>query len=266
MKITSIRKTKYRYHVEVLNEETSEKGVFKLHEDFIVSANLSLKKGTNVDISILENLEVKTSAYGKAIWYMTLKSCTVFELKRYLRKKEFNNSVIDEIIEKLINLGLLNDAEYAKNYIESLIVNRCVGINYIKQKAFSKGLNSDLVAQQLSEYNEEDFLEAIKYWCEKERKKASGTSKTKMQKLLQNKGFSYDLINKGISNFEFDEGTTKEVNKDKMLRDLDKLFNRYSAKYSSYEVKGRLIKHLYSKGISYDEAKNLIDDFLIDKF
>ena len=93
-----------------------------LHEDLILKYELLLKK--EIDSFQIDKLLKEQNnyiAYDKAIKYIARRMRSTYEIRVYLEKLEVDNNVIDEIIEKLINQGYLNDKEYSFAYVKDRI-------------------------------------------------------------------------------------------------------------------------------------------------
>ena len=93
-----------------------------LHEDLILKNDLLIKKTIDED-EILNLLSQNNNynAYNMSIKYLSVKMRSIFEVKEYLKKKEIDQSAIDQVVDKLIYQGYLNDTEYSKAYINDRI-------------------------------------------------------------------------------------------------------------------------------------------------
>ncbi len=136
-------------------------------------------------------------AFNLALRYLNLRIRSTKELKDYLAKKKFNQNVIQDIVRQLTDLKFLND----KTFGESLIRNRqkkgksSYLISYeLKQKGLDEKTISELKENSLND------LETAKDFVERKKHLYQNLSKieyrNKMGRLLQSRGFSFDIINK----------------------------------------------------------------------
>jgi len=142
-------------------------------------------------------------------------------LRRVNKAKLFHNDMnmeevslwIDEVIEKMISFGYVNDDRYAKNQIERLI-QKGNSIKAIKSKLYGKGISADLINKYLKIYSEEmkdiDLVAAVKYlkkrrfWLYRSIDKREERKEKDMAALVRN-GFSYDIVSKLFSVQDIDE-------------------------------------------------------------
>jgi len=129
-------------------------------------------------------------------------------LQLKLLKKKFDKKIIALVIERLVDNNLLNDIENAKNYTNSLFINKLFGINIVVKKLEEKGINKNDAKEIIKEKIQEIGGEAvvIENFIKKNKiviknlinKEEIDKIKTK----LYNRGFEYKTINdifKGVS-------------------------------------------------------------------
>ena len=113
------KKLKDKYEVVYLKENQEEKVV--LLEDQIV--NFRILKDKEYAIDEWETILSSSNTalwFNKAINYLSFKNRTIKEIDDYLKKGELLSSQRKEIIDRLINMRLLNDEAYAIKYLSPL--------------------------------------------------------------------------------------------------------------------------------------------------
>lgn len=75
---------------------------------------------------------------------------TEFEMRRYLKKKYYEDSEISEALELLKEERVIDDKKYAKEFIEFSIRNRMLGPNAIRVRLGRRGVNSGTISDTLS--------------------------------------------------------------------------------------------------------------------
>ncbi|MDF2520067.1 MAG: recX [Clostridia bacterium] len=170
--------------------------------------NMKLKIGTEVDAELLTKTAAH-SAYKKALNYsLTLLgrySKTEKELARKLKEKEYDSETIDKVINKLKELGYINDEMYVEAFIRSKksggsTVNKKVLYNKLMQK----GIAREIVEKCLNSEEIDEYDIAMKA-AQKKLKNLKGTEREKKSKLyayLYGKGFEYDTCSKVVNNIE----------------------------------------------------------------
>ena len=215
----------------------------KLYEDIILKENLLWKK----EISDLDNLLKINSEYE--IYDIALKRISSHvESKKgmelYLNKKGYDNKSIIETINKLINMGYLNDTYYAKCYITDHINLSQDGPRKIIKHLEDMEINYHDYSKYL-EYDNDFWKERINHYLEKQlkvNKKSLYIFKNKMLINLINLGYDKDLINSCLNNITID-------NQDELkMKEKEKIRIKLSRKYIGDELERKIKEKLYQKG------------------
>ena len=92
------------------------------YDSVIINNGLLYKKEIDLDLyeQILEENKYY-DLYNKCIKLISSRMRSVKEIKDYLSKNEASNEDIESIIDKLSNMGLLNDKMYVKDYVSDKI-------------------------------------------------------------------------------------------------------------------------------------------------
>ena len=143
----------------------------------------------------------KNEALKFAMKLISLRKRSVFEIKERLRKKKFEEDIIEEVLQELKNYKYLNDEEFTEAYINDRINFNPRGRFLIKKELSEKGIAEDIIERKIEELlSEEKEIESAKKMAEKKLMTTSNkTDKIKVnQKIrsyLQSKGYSFDIIN-----------------------------------------------------------------------
>ena len=147
----------------------------------------------------------------KGIFLISLKDRTKKEIRLKLEEKFRNKSAILQAIEKLEELGYLNDLNYAISYIEG----RTYGKNRISYNLFQKGIDKVTIEEAYLTLDEEkeDNVDDTKLekLIEKNSKKITITNEREEKKIkeeqkliqyLARQGFSLDKIFKKLKEYK----------------------------------------------------------------
>ena len=167
MKINKFTKSRNGMYIVTLEDNSK----VKIHEDLILKHNLLITK----NLSEKEKEEIyeenKTyEIYEVATSYINKKLRSVKELEKYLKKKEYSNESIEEVITLLKKNGFLDDSIYAKSLIHDKIVLTMDGPNKIKKELEDNNISYSLIEELISEYTEDLELERIEKIADKQIK------------------------------------------------------------------------------------------------
>lgn len=137
-------------------------------------------------------------AKEKAFFLLTYRDHSVYELKVKLRKRDFDEKVIDKTIEYLLENGYLNDKKFSEIYLNELLNTKRSGMMIIRKKLFQKGLSRELISNLLDDLDDEIFHNNCLFHLQKKRKllekKHDENIKNKLYNYLSRKGFRYETI------------------------------------------------------------------------
>ena len=214
-----------------------------LYEDIILKYDLLLKK--EIDEYLLDEIINENSyfeAYDISLSYIESKLRTKKEIEDYLNKKGFDSKYIEYAIDKLNNLGLLNDKLYVNAYINDKINLTLDGPYKIKNNLLNLEIEENIINEYL---NKQD----ISIWKDKidkiiNKKKSSMNNKSyymfinKLKNDLYNLGYSKELIDDKLSNITYESNALE--------KDMNKAIKKYNEK-------NKVISYLLRKGYSYEE-------------
>ncbi|MDI3311765.1 MAG: RecX family transcriptional regulator [Thermoanaerobacterium sp.] len=197
MKITGIEKQKndnMRFNVYIDDKYAfsifyEEKEMFKL------------ENGVEIDIeqyNYYVNYVTFKNAYNDAIRILSYTMKTKKEIYEKLRLKGYSSSIIDDVINKLVDLHYIDDEYYAEIYVKEK-KERLFSKYRIYNELIRKGIEPSVIELKLCElYNNE--LDVIQKLINK--KSISTDDKLKIKNYLYRKGFKIEDINKALSNEE----------------------------------------------------------------
>ena len=157
------------------------------------------------DLKVNDNIErfydeiSYEASLEKGIFLISLKDRTKKEIRLKLQEKFRNKSAILQAIEKLEELGYLNDLNYAISYIEG----RTYGKNRISYNLFQKGIDKVTVEKAYLTLDEEkeDNVDDTKLekLIEKNSKKININNEREEKKLKEEQKFIQYLARQGFS-------------------------------------------------------------------
>ncbi len=238
MKIVEIKKLKNQYKIK-----------FFMENDFV---SLLFFEEVLIEFNIFKPQEISFETYNEMIllnqfylgFYKSIKYLknyhTKQELISYLEK---NDLYSESLIEKLENLNLINDSKYKEKYVNEL-KNKKKGKVYIENKLKEKNLDTNIsYIEELD--NAKEVLN--KYFLIHKKDLISiNMLKDKSIKKLLELGYSNDVIEKVISEFDFSIDELKNLKETYKKIDKNKM------------DKTKIISFLLRKGYKYSDVKNIL--------
>ena len=187
-------------------------------------------------------------AFYSALNYIEIKMRNKKEIISYLKKKEFNDEIINETINKLEKLNLLNSKSYIQAFVNDKINLSSDGPYKIKKSLLEFDFNEEDIDNYLNTIDENIWLEKLKKIANK--KKSIMKSKSyymfvsKMKNDLYNLGYDKYMIENVLSNIEYDSNA--------LSKDLEKANKKFKGD------KTKIINSLLRKGYSYEEINTFL--------
>ena len=176
-----------------------------LYEDVILKNNLLYKK--EIDSSLLEKLtndNNQEDIYNKCVKYISTRIRSIYEIKGFLGRKNIEETLIAETIEKLIKNNLLNDELFAKAFIHDKLNFTTMGPYKIEQELKKQQIDSSIIYKYLCEIDDTTIDDKINKQITKliksSKKKTNLRNKIYMN-LLQ-LGYSNEMILRNINNYD----------------------------------------------------------------
>jgi regulatory protein len=257
-KITTQQKNKERFNIFV-DEGKGEKYAFSVDEAVLIK--FQLRKGMELDGFFLTEIQYEDDirkAYNMAIKYLARVMRTEHEVRSYLKEKEVEDPVIQEVIVKLYQYQFLDDEQYAISFVRTKKNTTDKGPVVIKRELNEKGVKEPFIQKALKEYTFDEQVETAHSICKKEVTKNKSDSelilKQKLEQKLIRKGFSFDIIAEVTSNIELK--TDDEVLQ-ALQYQAEKLKKKYSH-LSGFEYIQKVKAALYRKGFSLEKIEEYL--------
>ena len=138
-----------------------------------------------------------SDAYEAALTCLDFCARSEKELSNALRRKGFVNPVIAATLARLREVGLIDDALYARRMAETQSA-KPVGIYAFKRKLTAKGISDDDAEAALSAFDDDQQRAACKRAAEKLWRKYAALppreARAKLSQALMRRGFGWDAI------------------------------------------------------------------------
>lgn len=196
MKITAIKqqvKRADRYSIY-----GDSKYLFSFSEGELLASGLRIGQELDQEsLDVLRDKAIIDKAYDRTINLVSRRPRSEWELRDYLKRKEYESGVQDEVINRLRERGYVDDADFARRWVENRRLLKSTSKRRLSQELRQKRIADDIIKEVL-ENDETDELEVLKELVEKKRKQTKYQDNLKLMQYLARQGFSYDLIKEAI--------------------------------------------------------------------
>jgi regulatory protein len=162
-----------------------------------------LAENKEIDEKEIEEIlfeEKKVLAKEIALNFLSYRPRTEKELIKKLKSKGFEEEILEETVRNLKRLNLIDDYEYAKNFVNERLRLSPRGENLLRQELWKKGIEKETIDEVLKEVfeskNEEEIAQKV---LEKAKKKYRNLDKEVAQRrikgFLLRRGFSFETVN-----------------------------------------------------------------------
>jgi regulatory protein len=154
--------------------------------------------------TLVDSINYK-KAVDKCYDLLSRRDHSVKELKtKLLRTVDEENA--QKAIDKMLDLGYLDDEKYASILLKHLIENKKMSASFIKQEMYKRGVPSDIISNVLQDVEIDNVTSIVDLVTTKYRNKLNADNgKEKVITALMRKGFSYSDIKDAFSRIENDE-------------------------------------------------------------
>ncbi len=153
------------------------------------------------EITALQHKDDIEKARKSAVQLIGRRPRSTAEIERSLQKKEFDDRVIEQVIDRLTAVELLNDTEFAGYWVEQRETFRPRSKLALRQELQQKGVSRTVIDTALNEVDEDSAAQRV---GEKQAVRWANLSeeefRVKLGRFLQRRGFPYDVIKSTINN------------------------------------------------------------------
>src|SRR5690554_6618186 len=182
---------------------------FGIYKDLVLE--FGLKKGREISVEEAETIlkaDALLIARSRALKYLAHKPRTRDEVRKKLRDSGLEAESIERVLDRIAAMGLLDDAAYAHECVNSRINSRGYGPERIRRELIRRGVDSNLVEEALREELEGyDLLEvarsqANRRWEVLKREPDPLKRRRRLAGYLQRRSFDYDVVRSVVEALE----------------------------------------------------------------
>lgn len=192
MKITSIKqqiKRSDRYSVYIDGSFN-----FALSETELL--RLGLHCGQELTPDELESLKddsVRDKARYQALGQLSRRMRSEWELRDYLKRKEYAPEVIETVIEWLGEYGYVDDKKFAEAWVSNRRLLKAISSRRLRQELHQKRVSDEVIDEVLAQ-DQTDEKQVLRDLVERKRKQSRYQDNIKLMQYLSRQGFDYQDI------------------------------------------------------------------------
>lgn len=143
------------------------------------------------ELQAADEIEVATQ---KALNFLSYRPRSENEVRENLRKHQFSDEVIPEVIERLRRNRLVNDGDFARQWVENRSEFRPRGRRALRVELYRKGISTDIIDHVLQDIDEDELAyQAAIRQSRRYRKLDWEAYRVKMIAFLGRRGFKYGV-------------------------------------------------------------------------
>ena len=181
-------------------------GQFVMGVGEAVAADLRLRVGkemTSEKLLEVAGAEEVQKALDSALLLLEVRARAKREIETRLTQKGYEEGIIEQVIEKLVRLELINDAQFAAAWVEAKTRvggNRPVGRRRLSSELYAKGVAKDQIAEAVGIVSNSDELVLARAAASKKVRTIPTdrdllqAERRKLMGFLQRRGFGWETV------------------------------------------------------------------------
>jgi regulatory protein len=147
------------------------------------------------EIAQLRGRDAVERAVDKAMHLLSYRPRSKAEIRRRLRRKDYDDATIEETLGRLSRVGLMDDREFARYWVNNRFQFNPRGLLGLRHELRQKGVEETIIDEALVNYDEEEAANrAAAKAVRRLRHLDPATFRRKLNGYLRRRGFSYALI------------------------------------------------------------------------
>lgn len=250
MKIEKLKKmSNGKYKIYLDND-----AIINTYDDVILKNNLLYHK--EIKEELIEELIKDNNYYDlyhKCISFISKRLRSEKEVREYLKKYTSNNKDIDKIINKLKEIGLIDDLLFMKAYIIDRITFSNVGPLKIIDELLEHDIDKALIDIEIENIDPLIIRQKLEKYINKKV-----ANNTKYSSLMLKQKLENELLNYGYRKEDIMPLLDKCNIKNNIEVEFKKQYKKLTSKYSGNELVDKLKIKLYQKGYSKEEIEEIV--------
>jgi regulatory protein len=154
---------------------------------------------TDAEIAALKRADAVVRAVDSASRFLAARPRSVQEVRRRLMRRQFEDAVIDQALDKLQALGYLDDQAFAAFWVRERRAFKPLGARALRYELRQKGISESIIREALAHIDAEaDALRAAQAQARRLRGLSRRDFWRRLSAFLQRRGFAHDEAARAI--------------------------------------------------------------------
>lgn len=179
------------------------KFAFGITLEVLLKYHLDLNKEISEEtIVVLKSEDAEEKIYARAVTFSMLRPRSEKEIRDWFKRKKVPEEVVEVVFNRLKNLNLVDDVNFAKWWIEQRQTFRPKSKRFIQFELRKKGINNEIITELLAEWGSENEESIALSVATKRMKRLThlpvDEQRKKLTQFLAGRGFSWPETKKVI--------------------------------------------------------------------
>lgn len=192
MKVTNIKqqvKRQNRYSIYI-----DGKYSFSLSDTELLKSGIKIgKEYDQQELDELQDTAVLDKAMMRSLDYLARRPRSEWEVRDYLKRKDYDSPTIDTILNKLSDYGYIDDVKFAQAWISNRRILKPTSLRRLQQELMQKHVSKTDIESAL-ETDEGDEPAVLKELITKKQQQSRYQDEQKLIAYLLRQGFNYGDI------------------------------------------------------------------------
>ena len=192
MKITAIKqqiKQQRRYSIFVEGKYS-----FSLSDTALLESKLvNGQELTEREVQNFKKRSLDDKLYDRVLQYLALRPRSTWEIEQYLKRKQADPDVSQQIVNKLSDRGLVDDESFARSWVANRRLLKPISHRRLLQELRQKHVPNEITELVLAE-DDTDEQTTLRELVVRKRKQSRYQDDLKLMQFLARQGFNYDDI------------------------------------------------------------------------
>jgi len=153
---------------------------------------------TEKQIDELKHLANTSKAYSYCLNYIARRPRSCGELADYLRRKDYEPAVAEQVIDRLLRNKMLDDADFARIWVENRILLKPSSRRRLTQELRQKKIEPDIIDQILTRLDPDIELQQACTLIQKKMKNPSYIDQQKLIQYMLHQGFPFSVVKQAL--------------------------------------------------------------------
>ena len=191
-----------------IQKRNKERVNIYLDEEYAFSLDImaaaQLHKGqhlTDAEVDALRDQGEISKAVERAVRFLSYRPRSIAEVRRNLSEKQIPETVIDAVVDRLSNLGYLDDRAFAVYWVENRNTFKPLSQRALRYELRQKGVSRAEIDAAIADIDEDETAHrAAQTQIRRLRGKTRVEFRSKISGFLQRRGFGYGVIQTVMEN------------------------------------------------------------------